>query len=62
MEDNVALYTELIGIPAYLVINLFTARGKLRKKPGLHLWRRTEDRGMKMKPDSGGWLPEMGIK
>jgi Uma2 family endonuclease len=64
LEDNVALYTELIGIPAYLVIDLFTARGKLRKKPELHLWRRTNAGVMKMKPDRGGWLrvPETGMK
>jgi Uma2 family endonuclease len=64
LEDNVALYTEVIGIPAYLVIDLFTARRKLRKKPELHLWRRTEAGVSKMKPDSGGWLriPEAGIK
>jgi Uma2 family endonuclease len=64
LEDNVPLYTEVIGIPAYLVIDMFTVRGKLRKKPGLHLWRRTEDGVVKIKPDSGGWLrvPEMGIK
>jgi Uma2 family endonuclease len=64
LEDNVAIYTEQIGIPAYLVIDLFAARRKLRKKPELHLWRRTEAGVSKMKPDSGGWLriPEAGIK
>jgi Uma2 family endonuclease len=64
LEDNVALYTEVIGIPAYLVIDLFTARRKLRKKPELHLWRRTKAGVSKMKPDSGGWfrIPEAAIK
>jgi Uma2 family endonuclease len=64
LEDNVAVYTEQIGIPAYLVIDMFTARRKLRKKPELHLWRRTEHGIMKMNPDSEGWfrVPEAGIK
>lgn len=63
MGGKISFYTGL-GIPAYLVIDLFTSRKKLRKKIGLHLWRNTGGRVLEIQPDAGGWLPlpEMKLK
>ncbi|MCP4345905.1 MAG: Uma2 family endonuclease, partial [Desulfobacterales bacterium] len=63
MKDKVTLYTGL-GIPAYLVIDMFTSRGKLREQIELHLWRKTKGRVRKVKADAEGYLPvpEMGVK
>ncbi|MCP4353862.1 MAG: Uma2 family endonuclease, partial [Desulfobacterales bacterium] len=63
MDDKVSLYTGL-GIPAYLVIDMFTSRKKFRRQIGLHLWRITEGRVCKVKADADGYLPvpEMGVK
>ncbi|MCP4108428.1 MAG: hypothetical protein GY749_23270, partial [Desulfobacteraceae bacterium] len=62
-DDKVSLYTGL-GIPAYLVIDMFTSRKKFRRQIGLHLWRITEGRVCKIKADADGYLPvpEMRVK
>ena len=59
MGNKVSFYTGL-GIPAYLVIDLHTSRGKLREEIGLRLWRRTGGQVRRVRAGADGWLPLPG--
>ncbi len=63
MKDKVSLYADL-GIPAYLVIDLYNSRWGLREQYELHLWRRTGNGVFDVRTDTDGWLavPEMRLK
>ncbi|MCP4698184.1 MAG: Uma2 family endonuclease [Gammaproteobacteria bacterium] len=63
LGDKVSFY-EQWDIPTYLVIDVITSTGKLRKQIGLHVWRRIGGRLRKMRADTEGALalPEMKLK
>ncbi len=64
MGDKILLYVGKLGIPAYLVIDLLTSRGKPRDQIGLRLWRSVGGQIREIPADTGGWLaiPEMGVR
>jgi len=59
MRDKISLYTGL-GVPAYLVIDLYTSGGKLRDEIRLRLWRTAAAGVREVRTDAGGWLPLPG--
>jgi len=55
-KKKVRFYMDF-GIPAYLVIDAITQRGKPRDPIQLTLWRKTDGEVRKIRPDADGYLP-----
>ncbi|MCP4353198.1 MAG: hypothetical protein GY795_47715 [Desulfobacterales bacterium] len=63
LKDNVPFYMGL-GIPTYLAVDAITPKPRLREQIRLCMWRNRRGQGVRVQPDSEGYLlfPEMDIK